>query len=172
MGTKPSEPDYLRALFENLDVGVLIATDEARYVDANRAICELLGRSRDTIVGSTVYDIAPESRRAEVRHQWEAFLRDGSQSGVFTVDLPDGSKRALEFHARANFCPGLHSSFLTPAPEHDEPSADSTTITMCAWTKRIKRGERWISLEQYLADVHGLRVTHGISPDAFERFSP
>ncbi|MDQ1474590.1 MAG: hypothetical protein QOJ99_6070 [Bryobacterales bacterium] len=39
-------------------------------------------------------------------------------------------------------------------------------LTMCAWTKRIKVADRWLSVEEYLLQVHGLRVTHGICPDA------
>lgn len=168
------ESDYLRALFDQLPVGVLIKDDSGKYVDANPAACELLHRSREEILGKAVYDFVEESRREEVRLQWTAFLRDGSQSGVFELSLPDGGTIKVQFIARANFLPGLHCSFLTAvtatATESEAGSEEGDLITMCAWTKRVKRGHGWVSLEEYLAKTHGVRVSHGISPDALARF--
>ena len=39
-------------------------------------------------------------------------------------------------------------------------------LIVCAWTKRIKVGDRWLSLEQYLLEVHCITVSHGICPEA------
>lgn len=41
----------------------------------------------------------------------------------------------------------------------------------CAWTKQIKQGEAWVPLEDYLERVHGVKITHGISPKAQEELS-
>jgi hypothetical protein len=38
-------------------------------------------------------------------------------------------------------------------------------ITLCAWTKRVRVGDRWCSIEDYLLQFHGLTVTHGICPE-------
>ena len=167
------EGKYLRAVFELLDVGVLIADDDAKYLDVNRAACELLERDRESIVGRTVFDLVDESRWDDVRRQWRGFLTEGNQSGLFEAVLPDGNRRNLQFHARANFLPGLHCSFLAgvPAPPFAGDSEKDSTITICAWTKRVKVGEAWIPLEQYLSQELGIRVSHGISPAAFGRFS-
>lgn len=39
--------------------------------------------------------------------------------------------------------------------------------TVCAWTKQIKVGEEWMSPEDFLKTQLHLRLTHGISPEAF-----
>lgn len=38
-------------------------------------------------------------------------------------------------------------------------------ITICAWTKRIRIDDEWISFEEFLSDRLGKKVTHGAHPD-------
>ena len=40
---------------------------------------------------------------------------------------------------------------------------------MCAWSKTIKLGDRWVSFEEYLREQYGVEVTHGISEKEYER---
>ena len=40
------------------------------------------------------------------------------------------------------------------------------TLTVCAWTNRVKLGDEWLPLEAYLKRKYGLRISHGISPEA------
>jgi len=41
---------------------------------------------------------------------------------------------------------------------------------VCAWTKRIKVGEDWMTPDQFLMDKLNLNLTHGMSPEAREEF--
>jgi PAS domain-containing protein len=164
------EAGYLRNLFDRIETGILIADDSAFYVDVNRAACELFGRSRSEIVGHHLSEFIEDARSTDVDIQWSAFLRDGSQSGAFTILLPDRSTRPIYFHAQAHFMPGLHCSFITlsaPSGMEDNKQPEEV-ITMCAWTKRVRRQGRWIPLEEYLYREHGLTVTHGICPEAMQ----
>jgi small-conductance mechanosensitive channel len=43
-------------------------------------------------------------------------------------------------------------------------------LTICAWTKQIKIENQWISIEEYLTHYQKLRLTHGISREAAEKF--
>ena len=162
---------YLRDLFESLDVGVLVADDVAFYVDVNGAACRLFDRSRADIIGHHLSEFIPGSRAAEVDLQWRAFLRDGVQTGVFSIQLPDLSSREFHFDARANIAPGLHCSFLTPIPSPAGLSDPHACLTVCAWTKRILFDGKWMPLESYLKQAHGISVTHGICPEAFRDHS-
>ncbi len=168
----PLSHSYLRGFFDNLSTGVLIADDSARYVDANRVACELLGRPLASVVGLHVSDVVAPGRAAEVNLQWQAFLRDGSQSGIFTLALADGSPREIQFEAHAHFLPGLHFSIIRPmtaAHPDPAPGTDAGLLTLCAWTKRVYYKGEWITIEDYLHQGHGLRVTHSISPQAFSK---
>jgi len=41
-------------------------------------------------------------------------------------------------------------------------------VRMCAWTKRLKMDDEWLSIEEFLRRRFGLHVTHGISDEAAE----
>ena len=153
-------------LFENLDVGILIANDAAIYMDANHAACRLYDRPRGEIVGHHLSEFIDGARQDEVDAQWRAFLRDGAQHGNFEIRLPAGRSQRIGFHAQANFAPGLHCSFITPGVDL-ENTENGSMLTICAWTKRILVGDQWLTLEEYFQRVHGLTVTHGICPAAF-----
>lgn len=157
----------LRTLFDSLPTAVLVADDRAFYVSANLAAAKLLERPRNEVVGVHLSDIVSPGRQAEADAQWQSFIRDGEQSGVFALTLPDGRHRLAYFHARANFLPGLHCSFLTPIPD-ETPQPGAELLTMCAWTKRVRLDGEWMSIERYLGQVHGVSVSHGISPGALE----
>ena len=42
--------------------------------------------------------------------------------------------------------------------------------TVCSWTKKIKDGDEWITLEEYLRRHLKIEVTHGISPEGRSLF--
>jgi PAS domain S-box-containing protein len=43
-------------------------------------------------------------------------------------------------------------------------------LTICAWTKRIRTGEQWQTIEDFLTTRLHFKVTHGISDEAREEF--
>ncbi len=43
-------------------------------------------------------------------------------------------------------------------------------LTVCAWTKRIRAGEQWQTIEDFLTSRLHFRVTHGISDEARDEF--
>ncbi len=40
--------------------------------------------------------------------------------------------------------------------------------TVCAWTKRIKVGEEWMTPDEFLSTQLHLQLSHGISPEAYD----
>jgi PAS domain S-box-containing protein len=100
-----SEAHY-RTLFECAPDGILIVNPEKCYVDANAAMCRMLGYTRDELVGLHASDIVAESdvehidptveaiyAGAKFRREWQFLRKDGS---VFTVEaqaaaMPDGN---------------------------------------------------------------------------------
>jgi len=41
-------------------------------------------------------------------------------------------------------------------------------IVLCAWTQRVKSGDRWISITEFLSDYLGFNVSHGMSEEVVE----
>jgi len=42
-------------------------------------------------------------------------------------------------------------------------------LRVCAWCRKIRHGDRWISLEEFLASGFATRTTHGMCPECAER---
>jgi hypothetical protein len=41
-------------------------------------------------------------------------------------------------------------------------------IVLCAWTQRVKSGNRWISISEFLSDGLGFNVSHGMSEEVVD----
>lgn len=102
----------MRALFDNVLDAVLVATDDREYVDVNPAACELLGVSREELLGSRLEDFVPEEQRDAAQEAWGGFIERGQMEGEIVLRRADGALRVAEFRARAGFLPGQHLSVL------------------------------------------------------------
>ena len=64
------------------------------------------------------------------------------------------------------------SSAAAPPPETFDDPAAGELVKICAWSKLVERADGWLTIEQFLRQRFGLRVTHGIAPDAASRLLP
>jgi PAS domain S-box-containing protein len=96
-------------------ISVLVADDEARYLDANAAACALSGYSREELLGMTIWDLTPEQRVPQDRRLWDRFKRDGRFEGSYRIRRRTGETVTIRCAASANVSPGLHVSALAPA---------------------------------------------------------
>ena len=100
-----SEARY-RALFERVPVGIVYADASSRYLDANDCICQMLGYSRDELIGLHASDIVvpaeiPQIQSAlnEIRDQsdhrreWQFRRKNGTvfSAEVTATTMPDGT---------------------------------------------------------------------------------
>src|SRR5581483_5995999 len=100
-----SEARYQK-LFQYSQEGIVLADEQKRYVDANPSICQMLGYTRDELVGLSPSDIAVQTEvqhtktagrkifRQSGRHrEWEFRRKDGSvfPANVLATTMPDGS---------------------------------------------------------------------------------
>jgi CHASE3 domain sensor protein len=46
-----------------------------------------------------------------------------------------------------------------------------TLITMCAWSKRVQYEDKWIPLEEYMRKRFGIRISHGISQEEYDKWA-
>ena len=80
----PDDVHIVRAAtFDEMLDAVLVADDNRRYVDVNRAACDLFGCTRDELLSMRVEDVFPAGT-ADVAVLWREFLGEGSQTGEFT----------------------------------------------------------------------------------------
>lgn len=97
---------YSRAIFEAARDAMLIADDEGTYVDANSAASELLGQSREALVGRSITAFTPDTY--DVEETWDEFRKEGSHRGTVPLRRSNGEKRLVEYAAVADVRPGRH----------------------------------------------------------------
>jgi PAS domain S-box-containing protein len=99
-----------QALFDHTLDAIAIVDDEGRYVEVNKAACNLFGLSREELLRSQIADFAePGFDFAQV---WQHFIKQGQMQGEFSIHRPNGEIRETEFSAVANFIPHRHLSIL------------------------------------------------------------
>ncbi|MFM8889031.1 MAG: LuxR C-terminal-related transcriptional regulator [Solirubrobacterales bacterium] len=98
---------------------MLLADDHRTIVDANPAASDLLGVDHSLLIGMKIEELSSPELRGAAPEMFEAFLRDGSQSGPYTIVRGDGTKVECSYSASANVGPGLHLSILVPRERAD-----------------------------------------------------
>jgi hypothetical protein len=113
---------HLVAIFENAMDTMVITDDGSRVVDINPAGCELVGLSREEILGRDSWEVLGSSP-ALSNSRWDAFLDAGRLAGAWTIRRHDGEERRAEFTAVADFIPGLHLTVLRDVTERERLEA-------------------------------------------------
>jgi PAS domain-containing protein len=104
---------------------ILLADDERRYVHATPAAARLSGRPLARLLTMRVEDLASGADRRDVAAAWDRFVAEGSMSGPYTLERPDGSELPVRFAAKANApWPGSHASLVVPADEPEDLDVD------------------------------------------------
>jgi PAS domain S-box-containing protein len=102
---RASEARY-RTLFECAPDGILIADDLSYYIDANASMCQMLGYSRDELIGMHASDIVIQTEfdhiepaldaikgRSNYHREWQFRRKDGSDfsAEVIATLMSDGN---------------------------------------------------------------------------------
>jgi diguanylate cyclase (GGDEF)-like protein/PAS domain S-box-containing protein len=89
----------LQNIVDAIPVPIFYKDLQGRYLGSNRAFEEILGKSREEIVGRTVYEVAP-SDLAEIYHQADLDLMasQGKQVYEAKVLFGDGLRHSIIFH--------------------------------------------------------------------------
>ena len=106
---------------------ILLADDERRYVDANDAAVQLIGYTREELLGLRIEDITPPAQRDGLEEMWADFLRRGGLTGTFTLLTAQGREIQVAYGAVANVAPGRHLSILLPIDD-DGQTGDARPV--------------------------------------------
>jgi PAS domain-containing protein len=89
----------------------LVADDDRRYVEVNRAASEALELAREEIIGRRIDDLFAIAPDISISAAWREFVSTRDQFGTCEL-LSKGVK--FRYRARANILDGLHLSLLRP----------------------------------------------------------
>jgi len=123
---EPTEPllnkfytgqDRYEAVFEKSPDAIVIADDEGRFTEGNPAVTELLGVSKDDLLGRRIDEFASEE--FDFATAWQEIQEFEQDRGTFPLVRPDGTERIVEYHAVADIMPGQHLSVLRDVTERE-----------------------------------------------------
>jgi GAF domain-containing protein len=61
-------------------------------------------------------------------------------------------------------------SLMEALAQAETPKQLDEFITVCAWTKKIKVDDDWLTFDEFLVNKLGLKVTHGMNPEVMQEF--
>lgn len=94
----PAKVDFQR-LFENAPDAILIIDGDGRYIDANRAACELTGYTRQEILRMGVGDLVAASDRPLSARRFEILRKQGHSRAIRMVQRKNGTVVPVEVNS-------------------------------------------------------------------------
>ncbi|HKF28272.1 MAG TPA: response regulator [Candidatus Binataceae bacterium] len=102
-----------RTVFENAFVGIVLLDERLNYLQVNPAMCGVLDRKREEIVGFPLLSfIAPGGPRDSLEIE-RSLEETGIWRGTFAMARPDGQLIHLEWHISAESFPGVRLAVVT-----------------------------------------------------------
>ncbi len=99
----------LQSLFDNALNAIVLVDRHGRVADVNLAVCELLGYSRQELLGTEAASFLVLPAAVEQPADfWRDLQTHGKHHGLLDVRRKNGSLLAVEFKAAANVLEGLH----------------------------------------------------------------
>ncbi len=124
----------------------------------------------DKVLGSAYLEYIGEADRAPVGELLAQVFHRG-ESVVFETSglTAEGTYAGFRIRVQAISQGTIVAFALVMSVELSKLNGESPpgeTLTVCAWTNRVKLGNEWVPLEEYLKRKFGLKISHGISPEA------
>lgn len=110
-----------RTIYDQAPTGIALISDEGYLVDVNPALCKMLDRDCDDMIGQPISALAPA--------EWATFIETETTSatslfmpwkGAFPLCKPDGSTVRLEWSLSAPIEPGLRVGIAVDVSEQFE----------------------------------------------------
>lgn len=178
--------ERFRAFMDHSPAVGWMKDEDGRYVYLSARLEARLGRA--DVVGQTDDDLWPPEVAQQFRENDRAALAGGPVTTIETSPGPDGTETrwwsfkfpftdaagrrfvggmAIDVTERERVRAELHRrNEELQAALAEVRRLEESLVTMCAWTRRVRVDGRWVSVEEYLRDRFGVRVSHGISEDA------
>jgi two-component system cell cycle sensor histidine kinase/response regulator CckA len=97
---------YFQRLFDNASDSFIVLGESGQFIDVNPAACQLIGFSRNELIGRSVSETIETT--ADFEMAWEKFVREGKYCWQCWLVRADGCRRLIEITATARVFPGHH----------------------------------------------------------------
>ncbi len=184
----PQCDSLFEGAFRYAAIGMALVAPDGKFLKVNQVLTELTGYPEEELLQRTFQDITyPEDLASDVANA-EKLLAGGISTyhiekryfhktgRIVWISLSVSLVRELDGAPRF-FISQIQD--ITARKEGEqrlyEAAAEikrlrKSLIKVCAWTKRIEVDGRWISVDDFLKDHLGLKLTHGISIEGARLF--
>jgi PAS domain S-box-containing protein len=106
-----------RTVFENAFIGIVLLDERLNYLEVNPAMCRVLGRRREEIVGFPLLSFIPPGGPSDSLEIQRSLEETGIWRGTFAMAGPDGQLIHLEWHISAHSFSGDRLAVVTDISE-------------------------------------------------------
>lgn len=174
-------PEYWNNLVAAYATNMISCHDvEGKYLFVTPSCKQLLGYEPHELIGHSAYDFFCADDLKVIQASHIAVKNHEVRTIAYRIKKKDGSLIWFETTSRM-FGPaeGLEEEIIY-ATSRDVTQRVTTAdlgrrtpteewLTVCAWSGRVKMGEDWITMEEYLKRRFSVRVTHGMAPDVYRQ---
>jgi PAS domain S-box-containing protein len=147
--------DRLQALFDAALNAVVVCDDEGRCADANPAACDMLGYSKQELLGMPIRDVYAVDHSGSLGGAWHRRIDERRETGRVKLRRKDGRLIVAEYLAVAHVQPGLHLSMFSDVTARVEAEAALFQAQERLRDLTLRQQEDFDALRAELArDVH------------------
>ncbi|NRD78664.1 PAS domain S-box protein [Bacillus sp. BRMEA1] len=109
-----------RRIFEDSMDGMFLWNNQYQIVNINFAAEQMLGLSKERIIGRSLFEIYPEDKKQEIREHFERVYQYGENSSSIVFDIRGDKQRHFDYSTKREIVEGLNVTVFKDITEKVE----------------------------------------------------